>query len=68
MSRKTRNAQSRVTLFRHSAVLSLPTVLLREVPNVNGDGRARKIVWILFQCLGISTMRDIVVLLKRPNI
>ena len=33
MSRKTRNAQSRATFFRHSAVLSLPAVLLRKVPN-----------------------------------
>ena len=28
MSRKTGNAQSRATVFRHSAVLSLPAVLL----------------------------------------
>ena len=32
MSRKTGNAQSRATFFRHSAVLSLPAVLLRKVP------------------------------------
>ena len=33
MSGKTGNAQSRATFFRHSAVLSLPAVLLRKVPN-----------------------------------
>ena len=27
------NAQSRTTYFRHSAVLSLPAVLLRTLPN-----------------------------------
>ena len=32
MSRKTGNAQSRATFFRHSAVLSLPAVLLRKLP------------------------------------
>ena len=35
MSRKTGNAQSHATYFRHSAVLSLPAVLLRKVSNVN---------------------------------
>ena len=34
MSRKIGNAQSRATFFRHSAVLSLPAVLLRKLPNV----------------------------------
>ena len=38
MSRKTRNAQSRVTVFRHSAVLSLTAVLLRKLPNFVDDG------------------------------
>ena len=33
MSRKIGNAQSRATFFRHSAVLSLPAVLLRKLPN-----------------------------------
>ena len=33
MSRETGNAQSRATFFRHSAVLSLPAILLRNVPN-----------------------------------
>ena len=32
MSRKTWNAQSRATFFRHSAVLSLTAVLLRKLP------------------------------------
>ena len=32
MSRKTRNAQSRATFCRHSAVLSLIAVLLRKLP------------------------------------
>ena len=31
MSRKIGNAQSRATFFRHSAVLSLPAVLLRKL-------------------------------------
>ena len=35
MSRKIGNAQSRATFFRHSAVLSLPAVLLRKLPNVS---------------------------------
>ena len=34
MSGKIGNAQSRATFFRHSAVLSLPAVLLRKLPNV----------------------------------
>ena len=33
MSREIGNAQSRATFFRHSAVLSLPAMLLRKVPN-----------------------------------
>ena len=33
MSRKIGNAQSRATFFRHSAVLRLPAVLLRKLPN-----------------------------------
>ena len=33
MSRKIGNAQSRATFFRHSAVLSLPAVLLRKLAN-----------------------------------
>ena len=33
LSRKTRNAQSRATCFRHPAVLSLSAVLLRKLPN-----------------------------------
>ena len=33
MSRKIGNAQSRATFFRHSAVLNLPAVLLRKLPN-----------------------------------
>ena len=33
MSPKTRNAQSRATSFRHSAVLSLTATLLRKLPN-----------------------------------
>ena len=37
MSRKTGNAESRATFFRHSAVLSLPAVLLRKVPNDTSD-------------------------------
>ena len=32
-SRKIGNAQSRATFFRHSAVVSLPGVLLRKLPN-----------------------------------
>ena len=32
MSRKIGNAQSCATFFRHSAVLSLPAVLLRKLP------------------------------------
>ena len=32
MSRKTRDAQSRATFFRYSAVLSLTAVLLRKLP------------------------------------
>ena len=35
MSRKTGNAQSRTTIFRHSAVLSLPGVLLHKVLSDN---------------------------------
>lgn len=34
LSRKIRNAQSRATFFRHSAVLSRPALLLRKLPNV----------------------------------
>ena len=34
MSRKIGNAQSRATFLRHPAVLSLPAVLLRKLPNV----------------------------------
>ena len=34
MLHKTGNAQSRATLFRHSAVLSLTTVLLHKLPNL----------------------------------
>ena len=34
MSRKIGNAQSHATFFRHSAVLSLPAVLLRKLPIV----------------------------------
>ena len=42
MSRKIGNAQSRATFFRHSAVLSLPAVLLRKLANVNNPvGRKR---------------------------
>ena len=38
MSRKIGNAQSRATFFRHSAVLSLPAVLLRKLANIpSGD-------------------------------
>ena len=33
MSCKIGNAQSRATFFRHFAVLSLPAVLLRKLPN-----------------------------------
>ena len=33
MTRKTGNAQSHVTFFRDSAVVSLPAVLLRKVSN-----------------------------------
>ena len=36
MSRKIENAHSRATFFRHSAVLSLPAVLLRKLANVTG--------------------------------
>ena len=36
MSRKSRNAQSRATFFRHSAVLSLTAVLLRKIGMQNG--------------------------------
>ena len=32
ISRKTGNAQSRETFFRHSAVLTLPAVQLRKIP------------------------------------
>ena len=39
MSRKTVHSRSWVTFFRHSAVLSLPAVLLRKVPN---DGMVRE--------------------------
>ena len=35
-SRKIGNAQSRATFFRHSAVLSLPALLLRKLPTVSG--------------------------------
>ena len=37
MSRKIGNAQSNPTFFRHSAVLSLPGVLLHKVPNNEGN-------------------------------
>ena len=37
MSRKLGNAQSRITFFHHSAVLSLPAVLLRKLPNSSHD-------------------------------
>ena len=37
MSRKIGNAQSCATLFRHSAVLNLPAVLLRKLPNSSYD-------------------------------
>ena len=37
MSRKIGNAQSRATIFRHSAVLSLPAVLLHKLPIVDVD-------------------------------
>ena len=37
MSRKIANAQSRATFFRHSAVLSLPALLLRKVSIYNRD-------------------------------
>ena len=34
ISRKIGNAPSHATFFRHSAVLSLPAVLLRKLPNM----------------------------------
>ena len=37
MWRKIGNAQSRTTFFRHSAVLNLPAVLLRKLPNSSHD-------------------------------
>ena len=37
MSRKVGNAQSRATFSRHSAVWSLPAVLLRMLPNSSYD-------------------------------
>ena len=43
MSRKTGNAQSRAIFFRHSAVLSLPAVLLRKVANVSSFATALKL-------------------------
>ena len=38
MSRETVHSQSYATFFRHSAVLSLPAVLLRKLANDNGNG------------------------------
>ena len=40
-SRKIRNAQSRVTFFRHPSVLSLPAVLLRKLPAVSGRSTSK---------------------------
>ena len=36
MSRKIGDVQSLTTFFRHSAVLSVPAVLLRKLPNKQG--------------------------------
>ena len=44
MSRETENSQSYAIFFRHSAVLSLPAVLLRKVPNRRFHGRGRHLV------------------------
>ena len=63
MSRKTGNAQSRATFFRHSAVLSLPAVLLRKVANnvkwkilrclesVHYDGNFLKFSFLIYRCV-----------------
>ena len=48
MSRKIGKALSRATLFRHSAVLSLPIVLLCKLPKDGGtDNRSSRSGWYL---------------------
>ena len=42
MSRETVHSQSYATFFRHSAVLSLSAVLLRQLPSSNDDGNGNE--------------------------
>ena len=58
MSRNTENAQSCTTCLRHSAVLGLPAVLLREVSNTV-YGKLKGGIPLLWLYGNIYVLRDL---------
>ena len=66
MSRKTWNAQSRATFFRHSAVLSLTAVLLRKLPNDDDGGHTpiNKLTSVFYASALLLIMNFVITLSK----